>query len=116
MSKTEKSVLAKLDEIAAILTTLIHLLVPEPTPDRYDLKGEQREVYELCDSTHTIKEIVQTVGKPASQIRGSLTRLKKKGLVGSIKRKGIVLYYRVPAKRTASKPEATKQKESLQTT
>jgi DNA-binding transcriptional ArsR family regulator len=116
MSETEKSVLAKLDEIAAILAALIHLLVPEPTPDRYDLKGEQREVYELCDSTHTIKEIVHTVGKPASQIRGSLTRLKKKGLVGSIKRKGTVLYYRVPAKRTASKPEATKQKESLQIT
>ena len=116
MSEIEKSVLAKLDEIAIILAALIRLLVPEPIPDRYDLKGEQREVYELCDSTHTIKEIVQTVGKPASQIRGSLTRLKKKGLVGSMKRKGIVLYYRVPAKRTASKPEATKQKESLQTT
>lgn len=116
MSEIEKSVLAKLDEIAAILTTLIHLLVPEPTPDKYDLKGEQREVYELCDSTHTIKEIAQTVGKPSNQIRGTLIRLKKKGFVGSIKRKGIVRYYRVPAKRTASKPKVIKQKKSLEIT
>ena len=99
-----------LEDVLSYLTVLVRLLVPAPTPDEFNLKDEQREVYILCDSMHTINEIVKIIGKPANQIRMTLTRLRRKGLVQSVKLGGRVVYFRVPA--IMQKPSTADAKES----
>lgn len=100
-----------LEDVLSHLTVLVRLLVPAPTPDEFNLKGEQREAYILCDSMHTIEEIVKIIGKPANQIRMTLTRLRKKGLVQSVKLGGRVVYFRIPA--IVQKPSTVDVKESI---
>ena len=99
-----------LEDVLSHLTVLVRLLVPAPTPDEFNLKGEQREVYILCDSMHTIDEIVKIIGKPANQVRMTLTRLRRKELVQSVKLGGRVVYFRVPA--IVQKPSTADAKES----
>ncbi|MHA1908169.1 MAG: hypothetical protein ACXAAQ_15175 [Candidatus Thorarchaeota archaeon] len=86
----------KLDQMLETMSAIVRLLVPEPKSTELELKGEQKIVYELCDSTRTIAEIAVEVGKPANQISKTLTRLKDKKFVSSMNKSGNVMYFRVP--------------------
>jgi DNA-binding transcriptional ArsR family regulator len=87
----------KLDQILESLSAIVRLLVPEPRATELDLKGEQKVVYELCDSTRSIAEIADEIGKPAPQIRKTLTRLREKKFVSSTQKSGNIVYFRVPS-------------------
>lgn len=92
-----KIVNEKLDQVLDSLSAIVRLLVPESRATEVDLKGEQKLVYELCDSTRSISEISDEIGKPASQIRKTLIRLREKKLVSSMHKSGNTIYFRVPS-------------------
>lgn len=91
----ENELLAVLDRISSLLSALLQMHISPAQPERYALTGEQKKVYLLCDATHTIREISNLVGKPANQIRRTLTRLKDKGLIAKFNLGKNVFYYRI---------------------
>ena len=89
-------IIEKIEEMVVMLSALVRLSIPNLTQDEHSLKGDQEAIYMLCDSTNTIGEIAEIVNKPSKQVRASLSRLKKKGLVDSFTRNKNVYYFRVP--------------------
>ena len=86
----------KSDEMIALLSVIVRLSIPKLTPEEHSLTGDQEAIYNLCDANHTIEVIAETIGKPPKQIRTSLSRLRTKGLIDSVKKLSKVYYFRVP--------------------
>ncbi len=85
-----------IEEILFLLRVLVHQSIPPSNPERYGLSGEQKQVYELCNLNLSVVDITKKMGKSGSQIRKTLTRLRKKGLVDSVNRGKSVYYFRTP--------------------
>jgi len=87
------SILENLEEIRFLLEA--HLRISLPSPVHSELVGEQKDVFELCDFSRNSQDIAKELQKPGSQIRKTLTRLKRKGCVTSVKRGNSVYYGRI---------------------
>lgn len=83
-----------LDEICFMLEVLVALAIPPSKPGAFGLTGEQKDVYDLCDATMSVDEITRKIGKPGSQVRKTLTRLRRKGLVATVARGKNAYYFR----------------------
>ena len=99
--KEEKSFVKKigsmnklLEEMIFNLRILVAIAIPPANPDAFGLTGEQKDVYELCNGNLSIEDITKEIEKPGSQIRKTLTRLRRKGLVSSVNRGKNVIYFR----------------------
>jgi len=85
--------LKSLESIESKLETLIILqkaVMPKPK-----LGAEQKKILELCDKKHTIEDIVKETGKTKGNVKSVLSKLRKKGLIRSVKLKDKVVYERI---------------------
>lgn len=85
-----------LNEIKERLDILISLRVPLFDKNKYNLKdGTQLSVLKLCDMQHTQKDISSKLKKNKKAVSRAIEKLKKKGLVTSIKFAGKTVYLRI---------------------
>jgi len=64
---------------------LIGLSIPPPETGRIKLSKLEQAIYDLCDLQHSRKEIATTLKKSPNLISVTLNRLKRKGLIRSVK-------------------------------
>lgn len=81
----EQVILEKLDQIVEHLGLLINLSIPPPDAQKSGLSGTERQVFELCDMKHTTDNIAHKLNKNKHNIEVTLTNLRKKGIVQSVK-------------------------------
>jgi len=85
--------LKSLKSIESKLETLIILqkaVTPKPK-----LGDEQKKILQLCDKKHTIEDIAKETGKTTNNVKSTLSKLRKKGLIKSVKLKDKVVYERI---------------------
>ena len=86
LMKSLKSIEAKLD----ILITLQKAVTPKPKVGK-----EEKKILKFCDRKHTIDDIVKETGKKHSNVRATLSNLRKKALIRSVKTKDKFVYERI---------------------
>lgn len=96
-----------LEEVVFSLKILVATAIPSSKPDAFGLTGEQKDVYELCNGTMSVDDITKEIGKPGSQVRKTLTRLRRKGLVTSVNRGKNAFYFRTNPPNTRSIDDTT---------
>ena len=79
-----KNIEGKLD----ILISLQRRVAPEPSVGK-----EEKKILKLCDKKHTIDDIMKKTGKKRSNVTVVLTKLRKKGLIISVKSKDKKIVY-----------------------
>ena len=84
--KSLKSIEAKLD----ILIALQKAVSPKPKVSK-----EERKILKLCNRKHTIKDIMKETGKTETNVNKTLSMLRKKALIKSVKLKGKLVYERI---------------------
>ena len=99
-NQDDAGLLSILTEISFLLEALVKISIP--SSNNVNLTGEQKTVYELCNLTNSIQDIAQALEKSESQIRKTLIRLKRKGLVIPVNRGKKAYYCRRPVKETSS--------------
>lgn len=88
----EQAALEILEQIAERLELLVALSIPPPDAEQFGLSGVERQVFELCDMRHTADDIAKKLNKRRGHIDVTLTGLRKKGRVRSL-RIGKKTYY-----------------------
>ena len=89
-SKQLRELIGLLRNIDDKLDTLVNFqrtLMPKPK-----LGKEERRIFKLVDRKNTIADIMAKTGKSRNDVKVTLTRLRKKGLVRSIKIKSRLVY------------------------
>ena len=84
--KLLKSIETKLN----VLVNLLRASLPKPK-----ITPEERKILKLCDKKHTIDDMVKATGKTRNNVKVTLTHLRHKGLISSIKLEGKVVYERI---------------------
>jgi DNA-binding transcriptional ArsR family regulator len=89
----EKSdrILEKLGDIEAILLLANSGPIQEAKKNLLKEGSEQSKIYELCQGK-TTEEIAQAIGKTQDYVNTNLRRLREKGLVRSVSRKGKLIH------------------------
>ena len=86
LMKSLKSIESKLD----VLVRLQRASMPKPK-----IGEEEKKILKLCDKKHSIDDIVKETKKTRNSVKVTLTRLKKKALVRSVKVKDKLVYERI---------------------
>jgi len=86
MIKSLKSINSKLD----ILIRLQRANMPKPT-----VGEEEKKILKLCDRKHTIEDIMKETKKKRHNVEVVLSNLRKKVLIGSVRREGKTVYERI---------------------
>lgn len=81
-----KSIERKLD----VLIKLLKVSMPKPK-----ITSEERKILKLCDKKHTIDDIVKETGKTRNNVKVTLTHLRNKGVIKTIKIKDKTVYQRI---------------------
>ena len=84
-------VLEKLEDIEAILLLSNVSQIQEAKRDLLKDGSEQSKIYELCQG-RTAEEITQLSGKKQDYVNTNIRRLREKGLVRSVTRKGKLIH------------------------
>ena len=82
--------LKKIENKLEILIKLQKANMPEAK-----ITPAEKEVLKLCDTKHTIQDIVQKTGKTESNVNFLLSQLRKKFLIQSIKIDNKLVYKRI---------------------
>jgi len=93
--KFETQALKKLEEIVYLLNLIVELNVPPVNIKGLKLGKVEKAVLDLCDLRHTTDEMASKLKKKPGHISKTLTGLKKKGLIKSVKVEGRTCYIRV---------------------
>jgi len=94
-SEFEKKTLEKLDEIVERLNILVDLSVPPLNIEGLKLGEVERQILELCDLKNTREDMASKLGKNLKHIDKTLTGLRNKGLIRSLKIAGKTCYIRL---------------------
>jgi len=90
--EVEKDILKKiqgtLTEIRAILALSNEEKLSQAKARLLPQNSLKLQVYKLCDGSQTTQDIANTTQKPESTIRGTLSDLRREGLVRSYERDG----------------------------
>lgn len=62
---------------------------------RPKVSGEEKTILKLCNGKHMIQDMVRTTNKTTNNVKVTLTHLKKKGLIKSVKIKNKLVYVRL---------------------
>ena len=81
----EQAALERLEQIAERLELLVALSIPPPDAEKFGLSGVEKQAFELCDMRHTADDMAKKLNKRKGHVEVTLTRLRKKGVVQSIK-------------------------------
>lgn len=94
-SEFELKLLEKLDEIVDRLNLLVELAIPPLNIEGLKLGPVEKNVLELCDMKHTRQEMASKLKKSLDVIDHRLSKLKKKGLIKSVKIGEEIFYLRL---------------------
>lgn len=86
LMKTLKSMEDKLD----ILIILHKAVAPKPK-----VGEEEKKILKLCDRKHTIDDIAKVTGKKHSNVRATLSNLRKKAVIKSVEIKDRLVYEKI---------------------
>jgi len=86
LMKSLKNIELKMD----MLVKLLKVSAPKPK-----VTLEERKILRLCDKKHTIDDMMKETGKTRTNVRATLTHLRNKGLIESIKIEGKLVYRRI---------------------
>ncbi len=84
----------RLDAILERLDMLLVCAVPPLADAKGELGKVESAILGLCDLQHTCEEIAARIGKGKNHVEVTLTKLRRKGLVRSVKSNGRVVYLR----------------------
>lgn len=94
-SKFELETLTKIDQIIERLDILIELMIPTPKIEDSEPGETGLEVLKLCDTKHTIEDMMKKLKKNHNTIKMALRRLREKGVIRSIKIRNKTYYIRI---------------------
>jgi len=77
--------LEKLDEISGLMNLLVELSVPPLNIERLRLGKTEKDVLTLCNLRYTQQDMKTKLAKKSSHISKTLTGLRKKGLIKTVK-------------------------------
>jgi hypothetical protein len=92
-SKQFEEMMNLLRGIEEKLDTLVNFqrtLMPKPK-----LGKEEKKTLKLCDRKNTIADMVAKTGKTSNNVKVTLTSLRKKGLIRSVKIKNKLVYEKI---------------------
>jgi uncharacterized protein YdcH (DUF465 family) len=92
-SKQFRELIDLLKSIDDKLDTLVNFqrtLMPKPK-----LGKEEKKILKLCDRKNTIDDMMTKTAKSRNDVKVTLTRLRKKGLIRSTKVKNKLVYERI---------------------
>lgn len=89
-SKDLINILRNIDSKLDILIILQKAQMPKPK-----IGEEEHKILKLCDRRHTIDEMVEKTGKAEGTIKATLSHLRDKALILTVKTKDKTVYERI---------------------
>lgn len=83
-------VIRSLENKLDTLVTVTKRSVPKLT-----VSGEEKNILKLCNKQNSIDDMISKTGKTRNNIKVTLTHLRKKGLIKSVKMKGKLVYVKL---------------------
>ena len=84
----EKTIVERLD-------VLISLMIPSFDSSKYEERGVQLDVLELCNFENTVEDMVKKLKKTRNRIDVNLSKLRSKGLIRSVPKNDKTVYVRI---------------------
>ena len=84
-SNFESSLLGKMDRIVERMNILVELSIPPTTLEGLKLGGVERAILELCDLKNTAEDKANKLGKTTTHVHKTLSGLRDKNLIESLK-------------------------------
>jgi len=100
MPEEDQTVLLKmmqqtLDDIKSVLVLSNQDKLAETKKKLLPDGSVKLQIYELCDGTRTLQDIVAAIQKPDNYVRSYLSILRRDGLIRSVEREGRQVYEQI---------------------